>query len=246
MIGIYQITNLFNNKKYYGSSLNIEKRWKRHKNDFKNNTHNNAHLMRAWKKYGESNFIFEVVKECSTCDKRQLLELEQSYLDLKPEYNIGQQALGGDNLTYNPNKNRIIKKMIRVLKSKMSKLSDQEKKKKWSKPMELNPNWKGGVTYCYCKCGKRKQCSAKTCGDCRDRTGKNNPFYNQKHNNKTIKLLSKLKKSKYYGKQNKPIIINDVEYFSLGVASKKLGIKMGTIRHRIISKNIKFQNYRYK
>lgn len=33
MIGIYRIKNLINNKCYYGSSKEIEKRWSRHKNE---------------------------------------------------------------------------------------------------------------------------------------------------------------------------------------------------------------------
>jgi predicted GIY-YIG superfamily endonuclease len=39
MIGIYRIRNIINNNCYYGSSKNINKRWKRHKWELKNKKH---------------------------------------------------------------------------------------------------------------------------------------------------------------------------------------------------------------
>ena len=106
MIGIYRIKNLVNGKCYYGSSKHIEKRLDRHKRELKNNAHINCILQRAWDKYGEKNFLFEVVEEC---DEMVLLEKEQYYLDLNPEYNIGLKSSGGDNLTKNPNKDKIVR-----------------------------------------------------------------------------------------------------------------------------------------
>jgi hypothetical protein len=50
----------------------------------------------------------------------------------------------------------------------------------------------------------------------------------------------------YNGEQNIPIIIDGVEYRSAGEASKILKIPMVTIRWRVISKNKKFDNYKYK
>lgn len=47
-------------------------------------------------------------------------------------------------------------------------------------------------------------------------------------------------------KNNKPIIINDVEYYSLDDASNKLNIHRMTIKYRVISKNTIFNNYKYK
>ena len=78
MIGIYRIKNKINDKCYYGSSKNIEKRWKTHLNQLKNKKHINSILQRAWDKYGENNFIFEVVEECKL---ENLFEVEQKYLD---------------------------------------------------------------------------------------------------------------------------------------------------------------------
>jgi len=83
--GIYQIVNLINNSKYIGSALKVSLRWNRHKSDLRLVRHPNKHLQNAWNKYGEENFIFEIIEEC---EKEKLIEREQFYLDtLKPEYN---------------------------------------------------------------------------------------------------------------------------------------------------------------
>lgn len=242
MIGIYRIRNKVNGKCYYGSSKNIEKRWKRHKNDLKNNNHNPL-LQRAWNKYGENNFIFEVVEEC---ELNILLETEQKYLDLLPEYNIGLKASGGDNLTKNPNKEDIIEKITKAVRWRIISMTNDERKEKFSKPMNTNPNWKGGSSFKYCECGKRIGYGNKSCLECRDKSGKNNPFFGKKHSEETKKNLSEKRIGTYNGEQNIPIVIDDIEYRSLGEASKILTIPIVTIRWRVLSKNKKFENYKYK
>ena len=86
--GVYQIRNTINDKIYIGSSINIEKRWVRHKRDLVKGNHRNRHLQRAWNKYGEENFEFSILEECEPI-KEILLEKEQYYLNkLRPQYNI--------------------------------------------------------------------------------------------------------------------------------------------------------------
>ena len=58
--------------------------------------------------------------------------------------------------------------------------------------------------------------------------------------------LSKIMMGTYNGDQNKPIIIDEVEYRSAGEASKLLNISMTTIRWRVLSNNKKFEKYKYK
>lgn len=242
MIGIYRIRNKVNDKCYYGSSKNIEKRWQRHKNELKNNNHNPL-LQRAWNKYGESNFVFEVIEEC---ELSVLLQTEQKYLDLLPEYNIGLNASGGDNLSKNPNKVDIIEKITKAVRERIISMTDIERKEKFSKPMDTNPNWKGGSSFKNCECGEKINPTNKTCIKCRDKSGKNNPFYGKTHTNETKLKLSKKRIGTYNGKQNIPIIIDNIEYCSLREASKILTIPIVTIRWRVLSKNKKFENYKYK
>jgi len=245
MIGVYRIKNLKNNDCYYGSSKEIEKRFKRHLNELKKDKHHNIVLQRAWNKYGEENFVFEVVENCET---KVLLDVEQKYLNKNPKYNIGKMASGGDNISKNPNRAEIINKITNSMNERYNSMTEEDKKEMFSMPMEKNPNWKGGKTYVkfYCDCGNEKKENSKTCLKCRDRSGEKNPFYNKKHSKKTIKLLSDKLKGKYVGNQNKPIIINDIEYLSAGEASKVLNVPGITIRWRALSKNPKYYNYHYK
>jgi len=239
MIGIYRIRNLLNNKCYYGSAKNIKIRWTKHKSQLKHNRHENIILQRAWDKYGKDNFIFEI------CEEIDLLLIEQKYLDLNPEYNIGIHASGGDNLSKHPNRNEIINKIKTTLKIKCEKMSEDEIKLRFSYPKEKNPNWKGGELYKYCKCGVKIAPKSITCRKCVPREGENNPFYNMKHTDETKKKSSEKMLGKYNGSQNIKFTIDSVEYFSLGDASNKLNIPITTIRWRLKSKNIKFINYQY-
>lgn len=64
--GIYTITNLINNKIYVGYSDNILQRFKQHLSCLKNSKHDNELLQNSWNKYGEINFIFEILEECNS------------------------------------------------------------------------------------------------------------------------------------------------------------------------------------
>lgn len=91
IIGIYQITNKKNNKRYIGSSLDIKKRFTTHKRLLNQNKHHCIHLQNAWNKYGEKSFEFKIIKKCDIKDK---LKLEQWYLNNhKPEYNISLSSI---------------------------------------------------------------------------------------------------------------------------------------------------------
>lgn len=93
-IGIYMIKNIINNKIYIGQSLDILGRWKAHLNCLKNNKHVNKKLQNAWNKYGESNFIFEIIEECL---KEEIYDKEIFYIEKYNSYKTGyNQTLGGD------------------------------------------------------------------------------------------------------------------------------------------------------
>lgn len=92
--GIYKLYFEQNpNHFYIGSSNNIENRWREHKRQLKNNTHDNSILLRAVNKYEYCNLKTEIIEECA---KDFLFIREQYYIDnLKPAYNIRSQAQGG-------------------------------------------------------------------------------------------------------------------------------------------------------
>lgn len=68
-IGIYKIENLINGKVYIGQTKEkFQRRYWLHRWQLRNNSHDNTHLQRAWNKYGEENFSFEII-EILTEDK---------------------------------------------------------------------------------------------------------------------------------------------------------------------------------
>lgn len=89
MTGIYKITNLINNKIYIGQSTNIQKRWEDHK--FYSSKYQTA-IQQAFKKYGISNFSFEVLEECP---KEKLDEREIYWIKFYDSYNNGYNLTKG-------------------------------------------------------------------------------------------------------------------------------------------------------
>jgi group I intron endonuclease len=84
--GIYQIINTVNGKRYVGSSLDLHRRWNKHKNEARKGIHHSAHLQAAWRKYGVDAFTFSVIENCG---RDMILSREQYFVDtLSPEYNI--------------------------------------------------------------------------------------------------------------------------------------------------------------
>jgi group I intron endonuclease len=116
--GVYAITNIINKKQYVGSSVNVYNRYHTHKNKLLNKTHSSSYLKNAYHKYGEENFIFEVLEYCENITER-----EQYYINkLKPKYNIRQIAQNNKGLIVSQNtKNKI----SATLKLKNQKLKEQ-------------------------------------------------------------------------------------------------------------------------
>lgn len=63
---IYAIRNTANGKVYVGSTCCIRYRWGTHKSDLRYARHCNAILQKAWDKYGEAAFTFEILEECNS------------------------------------------------------------------------------------------------------------------------------------------------------------------------------------
>ncbi len=84
--GIYEILNTANGKRYIGQASNFDKRWKEHQADLRADAHHSVALQRAWNKYGEAVFQFQIAMLCPNAD---LTLWEQRFFDeFSPEYNI--------------------------------------------------------------------------------------------------------------------------------------------------------------
>lgn len=93
--GIYTITNIVNGKINVGYATIITNRWNRHRSDLRHNKHSNDHLQAAWNKYGEENFLFEVLVECEI---EYLTSLENYWCNLldthNPKYGYNKKPTG--------------------------------------------------------------------------------------------------------------------------------------------------------
>lgn len=263
--GIYKI--VCNDKIYIGSAKDIDKRWKRHLNDLKNNKHVNKHLQRAFDKYGKESFNYEIIELCS---EKELLFKEQFYIDdIQPfnenGFNIGKKACGGDNLTNNPNREDIIDRMTKTLNLTISQMSEDERKNKWGRIGILNPNYgkkcseeakmnisiknkgrepsnKGKTNRELYGDIKAEEISKKISKFASEKIGDKNPFFNKKHSEYSKEKI----REKAIGR--KPvnrvrISINGIIYDSYNDASKELGLPVVTIRWRCISSNPKFSYF---
>jgi hypothetical protein len=87
---VYRIRNLFNGKKYIGSTRNCRSRMQYHINRLRAGKHHCSILQRAFNKHGEKAFVFEIIE---SCDVELLIIREQFHLDhSQPEYNINKVA----------------------------------------------------------------------------------------------------------------------------------------------------------
>ena len=76
---IYRIRNITNDKFYIGSATDSRKRFWEHRKMLRNGSHHSVLLQRAWNKYGEDFFKFEIVRQLK--DRTLLQPEEQKLLD---------------------------------------------------------------------------------------------------------------------------------------------------------------------
>ena len=128
--------------------MDIKKRWSAHKGMLRGGRHDNQHLQRAWDKYGEDNFEFEVI--CS-CPKDQTLEFEQKFLDVRqPKYNIANcaEASARGRIAWNKGKSlppRSEETKRKISESSMGHIVSLETRRKLSEANKGQTPWiKGG------------------------------------------------------------------------------------------------------
>ncbi len=87
---IYQIISLATKKRYVGSSVKPDVRFKMHMFSLENNMHDNYRLQRDFKLYGKNNFELSILWTPSGgISREELYDKEQEYINrVHPEYNI--------------------------------------------------------------------------------------------------------------------------------------------------------------
>lgn len=76
--GIYSIIHVLSGKRYIGSSRNIYNRLLSHRKELRKNIHPNDYLQKAWNRYGELSFKFEIIED-DICIS-SLVEKESEYI----------------------------------------------------------------------------------------------------------------------------------------------------------------------
>ena len=155
MTGIYKITNIVTGKCYVGSTININKRFIKHKTELKCNKHHSLKLQNSYNKHGVNSFVYETIEECS---EDIIIVREQHYIDLYNSYREGYNCapkagnrLGlkhSDESKRKMSKSQTGKKLSKETKEKLrnirlGKKASKETKLKWSKQRTGNSFAKG-------------------------------------------------------------------------------------------------------
>lgn len=266
LIGVYIIKHKITNKFYVGHSVDIYQRFNSHKSYLKRGIHHCIYLQRAWDKYGEDNFDFIIIKLYNS--ELDSIELEQYYINNFKDslYNVADNAnFGGDLLSNNPNKTKIIRARVISQKERLSKMTESERIEKFARKGTKNGMY--GKTHSE---RVKRIISEKNKGSCPVNKGKTleesvgktrateikralsdyaknrvkdkNPFYGKHHSDKT---KSKLREAMLGRKpvNMKKVKIDNKIYPSVTKASRDLNVTPATIIYRIKSKN--YPNYEY-
>lgn len=222
MSGVYQIYNTVNGKRYIGSSIHIEQRFKEHLRNLRANKHANAHLQSAWNKYGEHSFVLE---EIELCEPDQCLKVEQEYIDY---YHAADRKFGYNIDPYADHAGNTLSEETR------KKISEKAKGRKWSE--ERLEKWSKMMT------GRKKPKQSQTMKQKYANGEFSMPRFDQVSEEKRKSWsanLSKAVRKRYSDYSNRPkgywlkvIFSNDVKYYpSLREASRQLGIDKGAIQY---------------
>lgn len=204
--GIYQIQSKCKPERtYIGSSVNIYKRWIKHRSQLVRNLHGNFKLQKHVSKYGFDDLIISVVTEC---DKSTLLENEQLFLDLyNPYFNICKVAGNTLGFRFSPEQLLSLKNAMKgshigmkfteehkrnLGNSRLGKKHSEETRKKFSEQRKGRVPWNKGLT-------KDNDERIKKHANARlgKYTGSDNHFFGKHHTEET-----KEKVRKHYRKSN--------------------------------------------
>lgn len=128
LCGVYKITNNINLKVYIGQSINIINRWKDHIHALNRGDSRCTLLQRAWNKYKEENFSFEILELCA---EDRLDEIEIKYIEMYDALNPEK----GYNIEPGGNKNKHLSEETKqkLRESHLGKTMSEESRRKMSK-----------------------------------------------------------------------------------------------------------------
>lgn len=256
---VYFLKNEETGRFYIGSTSNLKKRYRRHLSELAKNSHHCKTLQDLYNN-GHSFHLMDITLYNQT--RKDAYDLEQKLIDRFKDtgllLNIGLGAVGGDNITRNPDKDLIITKIRDFNTKRLSLLNEEDKKRIYGRSGSLNamfgkhhteevkqrissvnkgrkrpPGYVQVVT-------DKQRAMASARGKLK--IGKLNPFYGKTHTEETKKKLRESHLG-FKPRNSVPLSVDKVSYSSYKEASLALSIPVVTIRHRVLSKNPKFTNY---
>lgn len=252
--GVYRIQSLSTGMVYFGSAKNMVSRRDQHLRALVRGVHHNYHLQALFNTYGVGDLKFSVVKRyvdksAATAHEEQLILKHR----LNPQLmNVSLGTNGGDNLSRNPNRDRIIKRMTSTTQARMNLLSAADKQRLYGQPK--TKNGMHGRTHTEevkkrlsdVAKGNQWAAGAKRSQEVKDklseiasaRTGQLNPFYGRHHSKESRRKQAEAK----FGR--KPpnsfrVSINGTEYASLEDAAKGECVSVYYIKKWIASDECK-------
>lgn len=198
--GIYCIENKITRKKYIGQSTNIKARQGHHKSELNRGVHFNECLQEDQKKFGEDNFSFYILEECSI---EQLDELEKYYISLLDTNNsfYGYNFTDGGQDNHTASK-EVCEKMSKAIKKAYENPELREKRRQNALKQQANPEIKAKIM------------------------GKNNGMQGRKQSEEGLKKISEAHKGKPSQRRDlRPVLCVELNkvFDNATVAGQELG-----------------------
>lgn len=260
-IGTYLLTDVKTGKFYVGSSGDIQKRLDRHYRDLNCNEHHCPGLQELWwsnKRLRETIFRTETREEAYALEQ----DILDRYKDSDLLLNIGLSVKGGDNLTRNPRRDKIIELIKLKAKAFMSCLTKQEKIQLFGRAGSKNGMWgkthtqdvrnriseaqRSRVHQSGYQLNLTDEQRAELSERAKLRIGELNPFHGKRHSDETKKRISEAKKAQGLLPPNTRKVEVDGQVFeSLTEAGRQLGLSPALMLYRLQSDKEKYSGYRY-
>lgn len=261
-IYVYRIICKESGKFYIGSTINYASRKDRHLRSLRNGEHHNSLLQKLYDRRKGKTLHWQVKSVASESAARKLeQDLILKYKDSSKCLNIGLGAIGGDNLTNNPNRASIVRRISKSIQRRMDGMTKEEKVEAFGLKGEKNGMY--GRTHTE-ETKQRLSAQAKARGgehlrgikkteEARRRISESararakepeyvNPFKGKQHSEETKKRISAKKKGQKPPNMKRVEIAGDV-FESLSEAGRHYGVRASVILYRVRSKN--FQDYKY-
>ena len=261
MCYVYVLTFTRDNNEFFyvGQCKNFEKRLKRHLRDLKFDRHHNSNLQDVY----NDGFRLSSSMTISCVSSEYAYDLEQRLIiKSKDDLRLLNININNDTLSRNKNRTSIISKIKESVNLRNSEMSVEERKTKWGKSKELNPMY--GKTHNqktkdkiskrvkafnlvnpgYLKGIKRSESTRlKMTAIAKTRYGDKNPFFGKTHSQKTRDIIAQAARGRKPNNRIK-ISVGSRIYDSYGDAATELNLNVTVVRHRVLSKNPKFNDWK--